>query len=78
MGLAEPPHHAWRAVAAASIGNAFELFDFIMYGYFAILLLKFASFGIIFVMRPFGAILPGICGRARPCSPQGGHRLGFR
>ncbi len=74
MGLTEPPHHAWRAVAAASIGNALEWFDFIIYGYFAMmiarmffpagnetaaLLLTFASFGITFVMRPFGAILLG-------------------
>src|SRR5215470_1378387 len=64
----------WRAVAAASIGNAFEWFDFIIYGFFAMmiarqffpagnetasLLLTFASFGVTFVMRPFGAVVLG-------------------
>jgi len=64
----------WRAVAAASIGNAFEWFDFIIYGFFAViiarlffptgsetvsLLLAFASFGVTFVMRPFGAVVLG-------------------
>jgi MHS family proline/betaine transporter-like MFS transporter len=70
------PHHArrWRAVTAASIGNAFEWFDFIIYGFFAMmiaklffptgnetasLLLTFASFGVTFVMRPFGAVVLG-------------------
>jgi MHS family proline/betaine transporter-like MFS transporter len=69
-------HHArsWRAVTAASIGNAFEWFDFIIYGFFAMmiaklffptgnetasLLLTFASFGVTFVMRPFGAVVLG-------------------
>jgi MHS family proline/betaine transporter-like MFS transporter len=59
------PHHApsWRAVIAASIGNALEWFDFIIYGFFAVtiaklffptvdekasLLLTFASFGVTF------------------------------
>jgi MFS transporter, MHS family, proline/betaine transporter len=64
----------WRAVAAVSIGNAFEWFDFIIYGFFAVmiarlffptgsetvsLLLAFASFGVTFVMRPFGAVVLG-------------------
>jgi hypothetical protein len=57
------PHRArnWRAVTAASIGNAFEWFDFILYGFFAVtiaklffptgnetasLLLTLASFGV--------------------------------
>jgi MHS family proline/betaine transporter-like MFS transporter len=70
------PNHArrWRAVTAASIGNAFEWFDFIIYGFFAMmiaklffptgnetasLLLTFASFGVTFVMRPFGAVVLG-------------------
>jgi len=69
-------HHAgrWRAVVAASIGNAFEWFDFVIYGFFAVtiaklffpvgnetasLLLTLASFGVTFVMRPFGAIVLG-------------------
>jgi MFS transporter, MHS family, proline/betaine transporter len=68
------PGRRWRAVAAASIGNAFEWFDFIIYGFFAAtiarlffpaesetvsLLLAFASFGVTFVMRPFGAVVLG-------------------
>jgi MHS family proline/betaine transporter-like MFS transporter len=70
------PNHArrWRAVTAASIGNAFEWFDFIIYGFFAVtiaklffptgnetasLLLTLASFGASFVMRPFGAVVLG-------------------
>jgi len=70
-----PPHaRRWRAVVAASIGNAFEWFDFIIYGFFAVtiaklffpvgnesasLVLTFASFGVTFVMRPLGAIVLG-------------------
>jgi MFS transporter, MHS family, proline/betaine transporter len=64
----------WRAVAAASIGNALEWFDFIVYGFFAVtmaklffptgnetvsLLLAFATFGVTFFMRPLGAIILG-------------------
>lgn len=63
-----------RAVAAASIGNALEWFDFIIYGFFAItmaklffptgnetvsLLLALATFGVPFFMRPLGAIVIG-------------------
>src|SRR6202045_1950354 len=76
MASTGSPHHArrWRAVTAASIGNAFEWFDFIIYGFFAMmiaklffptgneaasLLLTFASFGVTFVMRPFGAVVLG-------------------
>jgi len=77
MASTELPHlgRCWRAVAAASIGNAFEWFDFIIYGFFAAmiarlffpagnetasLLLTFASFGVTtFVMRPFGAVVLG-------------------
>ncbi len=68
------PQARWRAVAAASIGNALEWFDFIVYGFFAAiiaklffptgsdtlsLLLVFATFGVTFFMRPFGAIVIG-------------------
>jgi MHS family proline/betaine transporter-like MFS transporter len=64
----------WRAVAAASIGNALEWFDFIVYGFFAVtmaklffpsesetvsLLLALATFGVTFFMRPLGAIVIG-------------------
>jgi len=64
----------WRAVAAASIGNALEWFDYVIYGYFAAhiakqffplrsdvesLLVAFATFGITFLVRPVGAIVLG-------------------
>jgi MFS transporter, MHS family, proline/betaine transporter len=64
----------WAPVVAASIGNALEWFDFVVYGFFALtisklffpagdqavsLLLTFGTFGIPFVIRPFGAIVLG-------------------
>ena len=64
----------WREICAASIGNALEFYDLLIYGYFAIvigklffpaddeatsLLLSIASFGISFVTRPLGAIILG-------------------
>lgn len=65
---------SWRAVIAASIGNALEWFDFVVYGFFAgtiaklffptgddteSLLLALATFGVTFFMRPFGAVVLG-------------------
>jgi MHS family proline/betaine transporter-like MFS transporter len=65
----------WRPVAAASIGNALEWFDYIIYGYFAAhiakqffplrsdvesLLVAFATFGITFLVRPVGAVVLGV------------------
>jgi MHS family proline/betaine transporter-like MFS transporter len=65
----------WKAVTAASIGNALEWFDFVIYGFFAAaigklffpsssevesLLVAFATFGITFFVRPLGAILLGV------------------
>ena len=65
----------WRAVAAASIGNALEWFDYVIYGYFAAhiarqffplrsdvesLLVAFATFGVTFLVRPIGAIMLGV------------------
>ena len=64
----------WRVLIAISAGNALEWFDFIIYGYFAVtianhffpagykaasLLLSLGTFGVAFVMRPFGAIIIG-------------------
>jgi MHS family proline/betaine transporter-like MFS transporter len=64
----------WRTVVAASIGNALEWFDFVLYGFFAVtmaklffpaddkamsLLLVFATFGVTFFVRPVGAIVLG-------------------
>ena len=66
--------HTWRAVAAATIGNALEWFDFVIYGFFAVtiaklffptgdetlsLLVALATFGVTFFIRPFGAIVLG-------------------
>ncbi len=64
----------WHAIVAASIGNALEWFDFVIYGFFAAtiaklffpagnetvsLLLALATFGVTFFMRPLGAIVLG-------------------
>jgi MFS transporter, MHS family, proline/betaine transporter len=74
--LAVSPDHSrhWRAVAAASIGNALEWFDFVIYGFFATtmaklffpaenytvsLLYALIVFGVTFFMRPLGAIVLG-------------------
>jgi len=64
-----------KAVIAASVGNALEWFDFVIYGFFAAtigrlffpsnndvesLLVAFATFGITFFIRPLGAIIFGV------------------
>jgi MFS transporter, MHS family, proline/betaine transporter len=64
----------WRAVVAASIGNALEWFDLVVYGFFAVviaklffpagndtvsLLLTLGTFGVSFFMRPLGAVVLG-------------------
>ena len=64
-----------RAVAAASIGNALEWYDFTVYALFAIyiahnffpggdhtveLVKAFLAFGLGFVIRPLGAIVIGV------------------
>jgi MHS family proline/betaine transporter-like MFS transporter len=66
-----------RALGSAMIGNWFELFDFIIYGYFAaqigkamfpaadpltIILSSFATYGVGFVMRPVGGMVMGYFG----------------
>src|ERR1700722_2612660 len=71
---------SWRVVVAASIGNALEWFDLVVYGFFAVviaklffptgndtvsLLLTLGTFGVSFFMRPLGAIFVGAyAGRA--------------
>ncbi len=65
----------YKAVAAASIGNALEWFDLTLYLYFAVtfaklffptdsptvsLLLTLGSFGVSYLMRPLGAIVLGL------------------
>jgi MFS transporter, MHS family, proline/betaine transporter len=64
----------WRTIVAVSAGNAFEWFDFVIFGYFAVEIAKqffpnddqasaielsLAIFGAAFVMRPLGAIVLG-------------------
>jgi MHS family proline/betaine transporter-like MFS transporter len=64
----------WRVVAAASIGNALEWFDFVVYGFFAVtmaklffptgnetvsILVALGTFGVTFFLRPLGAIVFG-------------------
>jgi MFS transporter, MHS family, proline/betaine transporter len=75
-GVAEPiaGRSSLRIVAAASIGNALEWFDLLIYGYFAVtisrlffpsddqtvsLLLALGTFGVSYLVRPFGAIVLG-------------------
>ena len=58
-----------RAILSCAIGNFFELFDFTIYGFFAVAISRaffpagdpvlamastFATFGVAFVMRPVG------------------------
>src|ERR1700741_1189113 len=63
-----------RIIVAASLGNALEWFDFLVYGYFAVtiskvffpsenetasLLAAFGTFSVSFLVRPIGAIVIG-------------------
>src|ERR1051325_7649238 len=63
-----------RAVLACAAGQAFEIFDFVIYGFFAVaigraffpsgdpsasLLASFATFAVGFVFRPIGALVIG-------------------
>ncbi len=64
----------FKILAAASIGNALEWFDILVYGYFAVtisklffpnadsttaLLLTFGTFGVSYLVRPIGALVLG-------------------
>src|SRR6185312_1107568 len=64
----------FRVLAAASIGNALEWYDILVYGYFAVtvsalffpkadpttaLLLTFGTFGVSYLVRPLGALVLG-------------------
>jgi MHS family proline/betaine transporter-like MFS transporter len=70
------PHRTstFKVLAAASIGNALEWYDILVYGYFAVtisklffptadpttaLLLTFGTFGVSYLVRPLGAIVLG-------------------
>jgi MHS family proline/betaine transporter-like MFS transporter len=63
-----------RLIVAATIGNIFEWFDFVVYGFFALtiaevffpagnptvsLLITFGAFGLAYFVRPLGAIVVG-------------------
>jgi MFS transporter, MHS family, proline/betaine transporter len=65
---------SFRIITAASIGNALEWFDLLIYGYFAVtisrlffpttdqtvsLLLALGTFGVSYLVRPLGAIVLG-------------------
>ena len=69
---ATPSMH--RLIIAATIGNVFEWFDFVVYGFFAVtiaevffpagnptvsLLITFGAFGLAYFVRPLGAIVVG-------------------
>ena len=73
---AETPRQAstLKVLAAASIGNALEWYDILVYGYFAVtisklffptadpttaLLLTFGTFGVSYLVRPLGALVLG-------------------
>ena len=62
-----------RAILSCAIGNFFELFDFTIYGYFAVAITRafypsgsmygtYAAFGAAFLMRPVGAVIIGAYG----------------
>lgn len=70
----KPPFSPVRAIAAATVGNALEFYDFITYAFFVIqighaffptqssyasLILSLATFGAGFVTRPIGGIIIG-------------------
>src|ERR1700735_3951277 len=63
-----------RLIVAATIGNIFEWFDFVVYGFFAVtiaevffpagnptvsLLMTFGAFGLAYLVRPLGAVIVG-------------------
>jgi MFS transporter, MHS family, proline/betaine transporter len=69
---ARPGLHS--VIVAVTIGNVLEWFDFLVYGFFAVtiaevffpadnptvsLLITFGTFGLAYLMRPFGAIVVG-------------------
>src|SRR5580700_3685258 len=71
--LPKPPSMR-RLIVAATIGNVFEWFDFVVYGFFAVtlaevffptgnptvsLLVTFGAFGLAYFVRPLGAIVVG-------------------
>jgi MFS transporter, MHS family, proline/betaine transporter len=86
LPAARPRASLTRVIVAASLGNALEWFDFLVYGYFAVtiskvffpsgnettsLLLALGTFSVSFLVRPFGAILIGAY------TDRGGRRAGL-
>src|SRR5271154_5977441 len=66
-GAAPKPPSMRRLIVAATIGNVFEWFDFVVYGFFAVtlaevffptgdptvsLLVTFGAFGLAYIVRP--------------------------
>lgn len=75
--VSPPTSSAGRAIAAASIGNALEWYDFSVYAFFAVYIARnffhrgntgtelveaFMAFGIGFIARPLGALAIGVYG----------------
>jgi MHS family citrate/tricarballylate:H+ symporter-like MFS transporter len=73
-GQEDAPGIKWQHIAAATVGNALEFYDFITYAFFSIqighaffpsqtaygsLMLSLATFGAGFVTRPLGAFVIG-------------------
>nr|WP_294507155.1 MFS transporter [uncultured Rhodopila sp.] len=71
------PRHSARLIVAASLGNALEFYEILVYGYFAVtiskvffpgtnetvsLLVTLGTFGITFLARPVGALWLGAYG----------------
>jgi MFS transporter, MHS family, proline/betaine transporter len=69
-----PPASISRMIVAATIGNILEWFDFVVYGFFAViiadvffpagdstvsLLITFGAFGLAYLVRPLGAVVVG-------------------
>src|SRR5579864_9418477 len=74
LHVAAPRPSMRRLIVAATIGNVFEWFDFVVYGFFAVvlsevffpahnptvsLLVTFGAFGLAYLVRPLGAIIVG-------------------
>src|SRR5207302_11466924 len=74
VGVLPKPPSMHRLIIAATIGNVFEWFDFVVYGFFAVtlaevffptgnptvsLLVTFGAFGLAYIVRPLGAIVVG-------------------
>jgi MHS family proline/betaine transporter-like MFS transporter len=74
IGVLPKPPSMRKLIVAATIGNVFEWFDFVVYGFFAValsevffptgnptvsLLVTFGAFGLAYIVRPLGAIVVG-------------------